>query len=51
MKATVEALPSSPAAERPAAFVTWFTGQEPKALERYYVEMFVCAARSASTGR
>ncbi|CAL9342760.1 hypothetical protein SUDANB105_00307 [Streptomyces sp. enrichment culture] len=40
LTATVEALPSSPAAGHLAAFTTWFTGQEPETLERHYVEVF-----------
>ncbi|MEW2488559.1 nitrate reductase molybdenum cofactor assembly chaperone [Streptomyces sp. NPDC048411] len=43
----VEGLPSSPAAERLAAFTTWFTGQEPEALERHYVEMFDLRRKSS----
>ncbi|WP_155055770.1 nitrate reductase molybdenum cofactor assembly chaperone [Streptomyces blattellae] len=44
---TVKALPSSSAAGHLAAFTTWFTGQEPEALERHYVEMFDLRRRSS----
>jgi nitrate reductase delta subunit len=47
LTATVEALPPSPAAEHLATFVTWFTGQEPEALERHYVEMFDLRRKSS----
>ncbi|WP_406514975.1 nitrate reductase molybdenum cofactor assembly chaperone [Streptomyces sp. NBC_00873] len=47
LTATVEALPPSPAAEHLATFVTWFTGQEPEALERTYVEMFDLRRKSS----
>ena len=44
---TVEGLPPSPAAEHLAAFTAWFTGQEPEALERHYVEMFDLRRKSS----
>ncbi|GAA2648554.1 nitrate reductase molybdenum cofactor assembly chaperone [Streptomyces vastus] len=44
---TVEALPPSPAAEHLAAFTSWFTDQEPEALERHYVEMFDLRRKSS----
>ncbi|TPQ17756.1 nitrate reductase molybdenum cofactor assembly chaperone [Streptomyces sporangiiformans] len=47
LTATVEALPPSPAAEHLAAFTAWFTGQEPDALERQYVEMFDLRRKSS----
>ncbi|MFI1538574.1 nitrate reductase molybdenum cofactor assembly chaperone [Streptomyces anandii] len=45
--ATVEALPPSPAAGELAAFLDWFTEQEPEALERHYVEMFDLRRKSS----
>jgi len=43
----VEALPPSRAAEQLAAFTSWFTDQEPEALERHYVEMFDLRRKSS----
>ncbi|WP_431998720.1 nitrate reductase molybdenum cofactor assembly chaperone [Streptomyces fungicidicus] len=42
----VGALPPSPAAGHLAEFTAWFTGQEPDALERHYVETFDLRRRS-----
>ncbi|MGW4754753.1 nitrate reductase molybdenum cofactor assembly chaperone [Streptomyces chartreusis] len=47
LTASVEALPGSPAAEHLAAFIAWFAGQEPDALERHYVETFDLRRRSS----
>ena len=47
LTASVEALPASPAAEHLTAFTAWFTGQEPQALERHYVEMFDLRRKSS----
>ncbi|ODA70534.1 nitrate reductase molybdenum cofactor assembly chaperone [Streptomyces sp. AVP053U2] len=47
LAATVEALEPSPAAERLAEFTAWFTGQEPDALQRHYVETFDLRRRSS----
>ncbi|MEV5545811.1 nitrate reductase molybdenum cofactor assembly chaperone [Streptomyces sp. NPDC052309] len=41
------ALPPSPAATELSAFTDWFTGQEPQALERHYVEMFDLRRKSS----
>ncbi|MFD5669891.1 nitrate reductase molybdenum cofactor assembly chaperone [Streptomyces anthocyanicus] len=46
LTATVEALPPSPATEHLSTFTTWFTGQEPDALEQHYVETFDLRRRS-----
>ncbi|MFI1566515.1 nitrate reductase molybdenum cofactor assembly chaperone [Streptomyces sp. NPDC020490] len=45
--ASVAALPASPTAAELAAFADWFTGQEPDALERHYVETFDLRRRSS----
>ncbi|MBC2906933.1 nitrate reductase molybdenum cofactor assembly chaperone [Streptomyces cupreus] len=47
LSATVAALPPSPAAEHLADFTAWFSGQEPDALERHYVEMFDLRRKSS----
>lgn len=47
LTATVEALPSSSAAEDLAAFTSWFACQETEALERHYVEMFDLRRKSS----
>lgn len=46
LTATVGALPPSPAAGHLTEFAAWFTGQEPDALERHYVETFDLRRRS-----
>ncbi|MDH6612425.1 nitrate reductase delta subunit [Streptomyces sp. SAI-208] len=43
----VGTLPPSPAAEHLTAFAAWFTGQEPDAIERHYVEMFDLRRKSS----
>ncbi|MFF0204876.1 nitrate reductase molybdenum cofactor assembly chaperone [Streptomyces sp. NPDC005017] len=47
LDSTVAALPPSPAAKHLASFTAWFTGQEPDALERHYVETFDLRRRSS----
>lgn len=47
LTATLEALPSAPAAEHLAAFALWFAEQEPEALERHYVETFDLRRKSS----
>ncbi|WP_240136468.1 nitrate reductase molybdenum cofactor assembly chaperone [Streptomyces sp. MUM 178J] len=47
LTAAAEVLPSSPATEHLAAFTAWFTGQEPEALQRHYVEMFDLRRKSS----
>ncbi|MGW2515525.1 nitrate reductase molybdenum cofactor assembly chaperone [Streptomyces sp. NPDC001617] len=47
LAAAVTALPPSPAAAELAAFMDWFTGEEPEALERHYVEMFDLRRKSS----
>ncbi|WP_432138429.1 MULTISPECIES: nitrate reductase molybdenum cofactor assembly chaperone [unclassified Streptomyces] len=45
--ATVAALPDSPAGAELAAFAEWFTGEDPDALTRHYVETFDLRRRSS----
>ncbi|GGZ95981.1 nitrate reductase molybdenum cofactor assembly chaperone [Streptomyces echinoruber] len=47
LAAAAAALPPSPAAAEVAAFLDWFTGQEPDALERHYVETFDLRRKSS----
>ncbi|WP_413098609.1 nitrate reductase molybdenum cofactor assembly chaperone [Streptomyces sp. Inha503] len=47
LASTVSALPSSPAAERLAAFVSWFADERPEALEETYVETFDLRRKSS----
>ncbi|WP_324787766.1 nitrate reductase molybdenum cofactor assembly chaperone [Streptomyces sp. H51] len=47
LAAAVAVLPPSDATAELTAFTDWFTGQEPEALERHYVEMFDLRRRSS----
>ncbi|MDX3714995.1 nitrate reductase molybdenum cofactor assembly chaperone [Streptomyces europaeiscabiei] len=47
LTASIESLPPSSAAEELAAFTSWFTDQDPEALERHYVEMFDLRRKSS----
>ncbi|WP_262704290.1 MULTISPECIES: nitrate reductase molybdenum cofactor assembly chaperone [Streptomyces] len=47
LASAVSALPSSPAAEQLAAFVSWFADEQPEALEQTYVETFDLRRKSS----
>ncbi len=47
LASAVGSLPPSPASGALASFTTWFTGREPQALERHYVDVFDLRRRSS----